>query len=170
MYTKDFEGKSPVLKPGSLIAPTAVVVGDVTVEEGTSLWYGVTVRGDENYIKIGANTNIQENCVLHVAAKAPMSIGEWVSVGHGAILHGCTVGDHCLIGMGSILMNNCVIGEGSIVAAGALVPQGMVVPPKSLVMGSPAKLRRMVEPAEQEGNDGRTARYREKAEMLLDKQ
>lgn len=170
MYTKDFEGKSPVLKPGSLIAPTAVVVGDVTVEEGASLWYGVTVRGDENYIKIGANTNIQENCVLHVAAKAPMSIGEWVSVGHGAILHGCTVGDHCLIGMGSILMNNCVVGEGSIVAAGALVPQGMVVPPKSLVMGSPAKIHRMVAPAEQEGNDGRTARYREKAEMLLDKQ
>lgn len=170
MYTKDFEGKFPVLKPGCLIAPTAVVVGDVTVEEGASLWYGVTVRGDENYIKIGANTNIQENCVLHVAAKAPMSIGEWVSVGHGAILHGCTVEDHCLIGMGSILMNNCVVGRGSIVAAGALVPQGMVIPPNSLVMGSPARIRRMVEPAEQEGNDGRTARYREKAEILLEKQ
>lgn len=170
MIVQDYQGKRPVLKPGSLLAPTAVVVGDVTVEEGASLWYGAAARGDQNSIHIGANTNIQENAVLHVSSHAPMNIGAWVSVGHGAILHGCTIEDECLIGMGAILMNGCVIGRGSIVAAGALVTENTVIPPNSLVMGSPAKFRRTVTPEEQEGNHGRTAHYRQRAEELLERQ
>lgn len=170
MIVKDYRDKTPVLKSGSLLAPTAVVVGGVTVEEGASLWYGAVARGDLNSIHIGANTNIQENAVLHVSDHHPMTIGEWVSVGHGAILHGCTVEDECLIGMGAILMNGCVIGRGSIVAAGALVTENTVIPPNSLVMGSPAKLRRAVTPEEQEGNHGRTAHYRLRAEELLERQ
>ena len=170
MIIQSFRGKAPVLKPGSFLAPTAVVVGDVTVEEGASLWYGAAARGDQNSIHIGANTNIQENAVLHVSSHAPISIGEWVTVGHGAILHGCTIEDECLIGMGAILMNGCVIGRGSIVAAGALVPQGSVIPPNSLVMGSPAKVRRAVTPEELEGNHRGTANYRQRAEELLERQ
>ena len=169
MIVKDYQGKFPVLKHGSLLAPTAAVVGDVTVEEGASLWYGAAARGDQNSIRIGANTNIQENAVLHVSDHAPMAIGAWVSVGHGAILHGCTIEDECLIGMGAILMNGCVIGRGSIVAAGALVPENTVIPPNSLVMGSPARFRRTVTPKELDVNLLHARQYRQRAEELLER-
>ena len=169
MIVQDYQGKAPVLKSGSLLAPTAVVVGDVTVEEGASLWYGAVVRGDQSSIRIGANTNIQENAVIHVSDGFPADIGERISVGHNAVLHGCTVEDECLIGMGAILLNGCVIGRGSIVAAGALVPQGAVIPPGSLVMGSPAKLRRTVTQEELDINLLHVCQYRQRAEELLER-
>lgn len=137
-----FEGHLPQLLPGSFTAPNITAVGRLTLSRGASLWYGVVARADRNTIHIGEDTNIQDNCVLHVSPVDPVRIGRGVTVGHGAILHGCTVEDGCLIGMGAILMNGCVIGAGSLIAAGALVTEKTVIPPGSLVMGSPAKVRR----------------------------
>ncbi len=163
-------GKSPVLKPGSYLAPLVSVIGDVILEEGAALWYGAVARADLNTIHIGPRSNIQDNAVLHVTERNPLTVGAGVTVGHGAILHGCTIGDDCLIGMGSILMDGCVIGEGSIVAAGALVTQGTIIPPRSMVMGAPAKVRRAVTPEELEHNRSAAARYLLRAEELLEKQ
>ena len=132
----------PQIDPAARVAETAVVVGEVSVEAGASLWYGAVLRGDEAPIRVGRDSNIQDNAVLHCDEDFPMTVGRGVTVGHGAILHGCTVEDGALIGMGAVLLNGCVIGAGSLVAAGALVTQGAVIPPGSLVVGSPAKVRR----------------------------
>ena len=126
------------------IAPGAYAVGDVNLGENVNIWYGAVLRGDTGKITVGAGSNIQDNCVLHADPGLPMAIGSGATIGHGAILHSCTVGDNTLIGMGAIILNGAVIGENCIVAAGALVPQNMVIPPRSLVMGSPAKVRREV--------------------------
>lgn len=134
--------KIPAVHPAARVAEDAVIVGSVTVGDQASVWYHAVVRGDENTIRIGARSNVQDNAVLHCSPKFPLTIGEDVTVGHGAILHGCTIEDGALIGMGAILLNGCVIGAGSTVAAGALVTQNMVVPPNSMVMGSPAKVTR----------------------------
>ena len=136
--------KRPVIHPSAFIAPNATVLGDVTVGENSSLFFGAVARSEFVPIVIGKCTNIQDNCVLHADPGLPMTIGNGVTVGHGAILHSCTVGDNTLIGMGAIILNGAVIGENCIVAAGALVPQNMMIPPRSLVMGSPAKIRREV--------------------------
>ena len=136
--------KKPVIHPSAFIAPNATVLGDVTVGENSSLFFGAVVRSEFVPIVIGKDTNIQDNCVLHADPGLPMAIGSGATIGHGAILHSCTVGDNTLIGMGAIILNGAVIGENCIVAAGALVPQNMVIPPRSLVMGSPAKVRREV--------------------------
>lgn len=134
--------KTPNLDPSAYVAPNAAVLGDVSLGVGSSIWFGAVVRGDANSIRIGDRTNIQDLCVLHVDSKNPLSIGGDVTVGHRAILHGCTVGDRVLIGMGAILMNGVVIGDDSIVGAGALVTEGTKVPPFSLVLGVPAKVKR----------------------------
>ena len=147
---KTFDHASPSLHPESWLADSAVVVGDVQVEQQASIWYGAVLRGDNASIRVGERSNIQDNVVVHCDANIPTSIGREVTVGHGAILHSCTVEDRCLIGMGAILLNGCVIGTGSLVAAGALVTQGTVVPPGSLVMGSPAKVVRPLRPEEDE--------------------
>ena len=137
-------GKTPCDEGAAFVADTAVVVGDVTLKPGCTVWYGAVIRGDEGPIVIGENANVQDNAVLHTGPQLDITLGRGVSVGHGAILHGCTVGDGCLIGMGATLLDGCVIGEGSIVAAGALVPRGKVIPPRSLVMGVPGKVVRPV--------------------------
>ena len=129
---------------GAYIAPNATVVGDVVLEKNVNIWYGAVLRGDSGRITVGEGTNIQDNCVLHADPGLPMTIGDGITVGHGAILHSCTVGNNSLIGMGAIVLNGAVIGENCIVAAGALVPQGMVIPDGSLVIGSPAKVRRQL--------------------------
>ena len=136
--------KTPTIHPSAFIAPNATVLGDVTVGANSSLFFGAVARSEFVPIVIGERTNIQDNCVLHADPHFPMTIGSDVTVGHGAILHSCTVGNNTLVGMGAIVLNGAAIGEDCIIAAGALVPQHMVIPPRSLVIGSPAKVRREV--------------------------
>ena len=116
--------------------------------EGASVWYGAVLRADNEPITIGARSNIQDNCVFHVDAGKPVRLGEGVSVGHGAVIHGATIGDHVLVGMSATIMNEAVIGDECLIAAGALVTEGMVIPPRSLVAGVPAKVRRELTDAE----------------------
>ncbi|MGW0909020.1 gamma carbonic anhydrase family protein [Streptomyces sp. NPDC002853] len=146
-----FGGKDPQIDQDAFTAPTSVIIGEVTLRAGASAWYGAVLRADGGPIVVGADSNIQDNCSLHVDLGFPMTIGERVSVGHNAVLHGCTVEDDCLIGMGATVLNGAVIGAGSLVAAQALVPQGMVVPPGSLVAGVPAKVRRPLTDEERAG-------------------
>jgi carbonic anhydrase/acetyltransferase-like protein (isoleucine patch superfamily) len=122
-------------------------MGDVTIGAEASVWFGAVLRGDMAPISIGAQTNLQDGTIVHVDEDAPCTVGARVGVGHRVILHGCTVEDECLIGMGSILLNNVRIGTGSVVAAGAVIPEGMQVPPRSLVMGVPGRIVRAVDPA-----------------------
>jgi carbonic anhydrase/acetyltransferase-like protein (isoleucine patch superfamily) len=136
-----------VIHPTAFIAPTAAVMGDVTLGEDTSVWYGAVLRGDMAPIVIGAQSNIQDGAIVHVDDGVPCVVGQRVGVGHRVILHGCTVGDDCLIAMGSVLLNGVTIGSGSVVAAGAVVPEGMQVPPRSLVMGLPGRIVRQVDSA-----------------------
>lgn len=128
----------------AFIAPGAIVLGDVTIEEDCGIWYHATVRGDRAPIRIGRASNIQDNCVVHVDADHPVTIGTNVTVGHGAILHGCTIEDNTLIGMGAILLNGCHIGRNCIIAAGALITQNTVIPDNRLVLGNPGKIKREV--------------------------
>jgi carbonic anhydrase/acetyltransferase-like protein (isoleucine patch superfamily) len=144
-------GKEPSIHEEAFVAPTSSVIGDVTLEAGASIWYGAVVRGDVERISVGAQSNIQDNCTLHADPGFPVTIGERVSVGHNAVVHGATVGDDCLVGMGATVLNGAVIGAGSLVAAQALVPQGMRVPPGSLVAGVPAKVRRELTEEERQG-------------------
>lgn len=132
----------PTVAESAFVASNATLVGAVTVAEGASVWYGVVLRGDNEPITIGPRSNVQDNCVFHVDVGKPATLGEGVTVGHGAVVHGATVDDYVLIGMGAIIMNDAEIGTESLVAAGALIPEGMQVPPRSLVLGAPAKVRR----------------------------
>jgi gamma-carbonic anhydrase len=148
---RSFKGQSPRLADGVYIAPSAEVIGDVTIGFNSSIWFLCTVRGDIDSIRIGDETNIQDNSVLHVTGgRFPLTIGSRVTMGHGVIAHGCTIGDRCLIGMGAVILDGAVIGDDSIVAAGALVPEGMIVPPGTLVAGIPAKIKRETTEAERE--------------------
>ncbi|TBO61423.1 gamma carbonic anhydrase family protein [Streptomyces kasugaensis] len=135
-------GKEPVVDPAAFTAPTSVVLGEVTLAAGASVWYHAVLRADCGPIVLGADSNIQDNCTVHVDPGFPVTVGARVSVGHNAVLHGCTVEDDVLVGMGATVLNGAHIGAGSLVAAQALVPQGMRVPPGSLVAGVPAKVRR----------------------------
>lgn len=144
--------KTPKIDENAVIAKGAVVLGDVTIGKDSSIWYNAVVRGDAQSIVIGERSNIQDNAVLHVDYDFPLMIGNDVTVGHGAILHGCTIEDGALIGMGAIILNGVVVGKGSIVAAGALITQNTRVQEGSLVMGNPAKLRREVTEQERQGN------------------
>ena len=136
----EFEGVTPTLDEKTYIAEGARVVGKVTMKEFSSLWYNVVARGDVNRIEVGRYSNLQDNSVLHVADNNPCIIGDFVTVGHNVVLHGCVVEDHCLIGMSATVLTGAVIGKGSIVAAGALVRENQVIPPHSLVAGLPAKV------------------------------
>ncbi|MFD9483145.1 gamma carbonic anhydrase family protein [Streptomyces sp. NPDC059991] len=153
-------GKKPQVDPAAFTAPTAVVLGEVTLAAGASVWYHTVLRADCGPIVLGADSNIQDNCTVHVDPGFPVTVGERVSVGHNAVLHGCTVEDDVLIGMGATVLNGAVIGAGSLVAAQALVPQGMVVPPGSLVAGVPAKVRRELTEEEREGIKVNALMYR----------
>ena len=133
------------IHPTAFIAPTAAVMGNVTIGRNASIWYHSVVRGDMAGIVIGADSNVQDGSIVHVDEGVPCTIGQRVAVGHRVILHGCTVGDDCLIGMGSVLLNGVSIGSGSVVAAGAVIPEGMAVPPGSLVMGVPGRIIRSVD-------------------------
>jgi len=137
-----FQGRAPRIPASAFVAPTATVVGDVQLGEEASVWYGTVLRGDVGSIRIGNRTNIQDLCVLHLTAGGPpIVVGDEVTVGHRAILHGATVEDRCLIGMGSILLDGCVIGEESLVGAGSVVLEGTRVPPRCFLAGIPAKVK-----------------------------
>ncbi|GHC33561.1 gamma carbonic anhydrase family protein [Streptomyces cinnamoneus] len=143
-------GKQPEVDPAAFAAPTSVVIGEVTLGAEASVWYHAVLRADCGPITLGAGSNIQDNCTVHVDPGFPVRVGERVTVGHNAVLHGCTVEDDVLIGMGATVLNGATIGAGSLVAAQALVPQGMQVPPGSLVAGVPAKVRRELTEEERE--------------------
>jgi carbonic anhydrase/acetyltransferase-like protein (isoleucine patch superfamily) len=131
---------SPKLGRDVFLAPNATLVGDVFIGDESSIWFGSVVRGDVGWIRVGARTNVQDLCCLHVTGGvANLEVGDEVTVGHGAVLHGCTIGDGCLIGIASSVLDGAVIGEGALVAAGALVPPEMVVPPRTMVRGVPAR-------------------------------
>ncbi|MCP5161798.1 MAG: gamma carbonic anhydrase family protein [Hahellaceae bacterium] len=141
MYS--LETKIPTLiGEGHYIAPNAMVIGQVVLEAGSSVWFGAVIRADNDVIKIGKFSNIQDGAVLHTDEGLPLVIGEGVTVGHRAVLHGCLVNDYCLIGIGATILNRAKIGAFSIVAANALVPEGMEIPDGVLVVGSPAKIKR----------------------------
>lgn len=129
------------IQPSAFIAPDVVIIGDVKLGSNSSVWYGAVIRGDVAPISIGENTNIQDTCVLHADPGAACTIGDRVTVGHGAIVHGATVEDDVLIGMRAVVMNHAVIGSGSVIAAGAIVTEKTIIPPGSLVVGTPAKVR-----------------------------
>ena len=139
-----YAGKSPTIGKNVFIAPTAVVVGDVEIGDGASIWYGSVIRGDSAPIRIGRDTNIQDNCTIHVDADVPVRIGEAVVVGHNAVVHGCTIEDLCLIGIGAVVLNHARVRTGSIVAAGAVVREKQSVGPRELAAGIPAKIRKQL--------------------------
>ncbi len=142
---RTFQGIKPTVPGSAFVEETAVVIGDVVLGEESSVWFNAVVRGDVHYIRIGDRTNVQDLCVLHVTHDTyPLVIGNDVTIGHHVVLHGCTIKDRVLIGMGAIIMDGAVIGEDCIVGAGALVTEGTTVPPKSLILGAPAKVKRQV--------------------------
>lgn len=144
-------GTSPDLDPTSYVAPTAVLTGAVTLGPQASVWYGAVLRADNAPITIGERSNVQDGCVFHVDTDKPLTLGSGVSVGHRAVLHGCTVEDDALIGMGAVILNGARIGAGSMVAAGAVVLEGADIPPGSLVAGVPGKVRRELSAEERQG-------------------
>jgi len=148
---RPYQGTTPKIAESAYIDPSAQVIGDVVVGERSSVWPLVTIRGDVNHIRIGDETSVQDNSVLHVDHRLyPCLVGNRVTVGHSVVLHGCVVEDDALIGIGAIVLNGAKIGPGAIVAAGSLVPEGMDVPANTLVMGTPAKVKRAVTAGEQE--------------------
>ncbi|HEY7333603.1 MAG TPA: gamma carbonic anhydrase family protein [Bryobacteraceae bacterium] len=165
---REYRGVSPRVAASAYVDPAATVIGDVIVGERSSVWPGATLRGDIDPIRVGDETSIQEGTVVHTDKGHPTTIGNRVTVGHAAVIHGCTIEDDALIGIGAIVLNGAKIGKGAVVAAGSLVTEGMEVPPATLVMGSPAKPRRPVSPEEQarfqkgvKGYVERAAIYRE---------
>jgi carbonic anhydrase/acetyltransferase-like protein (isoleucine patch superfamily) len=136
--------RAEFIDPTAFVAPGAVVVGEVTIGAEASIWFGAVVRGDSEAIRIGRQTNVQDGCILHADRGYPCTLGDRVTLGHGAIVHGATVEDDCLIGMRAVVMNGAKIGRGSIVAVGSIVTEGTQVPPGSVVMGQPAKVKREV--------------------------
>lgn len=153
-------GSSPDLDETAFVAAGARLIGAVTLAEGASVWYNAVLRGDSDAITVGAGSNLQDNVTAHVDHGSPVVIGRDVSVGHNAVVHGCTIEDGCLIGMGSVVLSGAVIGMGSLVAAGAVVLEGTVVPPGSLVAGVPAKVRRELTDEERDGIRRNAETYR----------
>ena len=146
-----FLRKKPKLGKNVFIARNATVIGDVTLGAHASVWYGAVLRGDINRIVVGHHTNVQDNAVLHLADNFPCILGNWVTVGHSAIVHACKVGDEVLVGMGAVILDGAVIGKQSLIGAKALVTQGTKIPPGSLVLGAPAKVVRQLTPSERAG-------------------
>lgn len=163
-----FRGKTPRIAPSAYVDPSAQVIGDVEIGEKSSVWPNATLRGDVHSLRIGSETNIQDNSVLHADfPDFPLTLGNRVTVGHLVMLHGCTIEDDSLIGIGAIVLNGAKIGHGSVIAAGALIAEGVEIPPFSLVMGVPGKVRREVTPEERERFKVNAEHYVELAEEYL---
>lgn len=157
---RPFHSILPRIDPTAFVDASAQIIGDVEIGAESSVWMNVVVRGDVNWIRIGRRTNIQDGSIVHVMRGShPTTLGDEVTVGHGVILHGCTVRDRCLIGMGAIVLNGAEVGESCIVAAGSLLPEGMRVPPRSLVVGHPGKVRRPLTDEEVASIAGYAERY-----------
>ena len=167
MAIETFAGISPTIHPSAFVAASADLIGRVTLGEAASVWYHATLRGDINEIFIGAHSNVQDNVVIHLADDFGCHVGEWVTVGHSAILHACTVHDEVLIGMGAIVLDGAVIGERSIIGAGSLITGGTVIPPGSLVLGSPGKVVRTLSADEQAGVKGWAVKYVKGSRLYL---
>lgn len=165
---RSFRGARPAVADGAYIDPSAVLIGDVTIGARSSVWCNVSIRGDTSSVKVGDETSIQDNSCLHEDADAPLRIGNRVVVGHSCTVHGCDVGDECLIGMGATILSKARIGAGSIVAAGAVVLGGTEVPPRSLVAGVPGKVKRAVTLDEVERTRTNAAHYVELTEQHLE--
>lgn len=156
--------KTPTIHPTAFVADNATLRGSVTLGANSSIFFGAVLRADREDITIGAGSNIQDNCVVHVDNGYPVAVGDNVTVGHGAILHGCTVGDNTLIGMGAIVLNGAKIGKNCLIGAGALVTQNAVIPDGSMVIGSPAKVKRPLTEAEMASVRQSAADYRQEAQ------
>ena len=154
-----FEGHTPVVDATAFVAQNATLIGRVTIARDASVFYGCVLRADTDSISIGAGSNVQDNVSMHTDVGIQLVVGSGVSIGHGAVVHGCVIEDDCLIGMGATILNHAVIGAGSLVAAGAVVLEGTVIPPGSLVAGVPAKVRRELSDEEREGVKLNAAHY-----------
>jgi len=144
-YLIEFEGKRPRIGRNVFLAPTATLIGDVEVGDDTSIWFGVVVRADFGPIRIGAGSTIQDNSVVHVSSDVPTIIGNSVTLGHGVVVEGCTVGDHCLIGNGAVVLLHVTMGERSVVGANSVVREHTVIEPMSMYVGAPARFKRMLD-------------------------
>jgi len=156
----DFSQRYPEIHPHTFIADSAQIIGRVILAEGASVWYNAVLRGDIEEIIIGENTNIQDNCVVHVEGDLKTVMGRGITVGHSAVIHACTVEDNCLIGIGSVLLDGCHISRDSLVAAGTIIPPGKKYPERSLIMGAPGIVKRQLTPEEVERNRESAQRYR----------
>ena len=165
---RSYKGITPKLGARVYVDESAQVIGDVELADHASVWMCAVIRGDVHAIRIGPYSNVQDNCVIHVfKAQHPTLIADHVTIGHSATVHGCRIDSYCLIGMGATILNEAHVGEESIVAAGSLVPEGMVIPPRSLVMGVPAKFRRQITDEERQGLRQSAANYFEYKETYL---
>ncbi|MCG6917400.1 MAG: gamma carbonic anhydrase family protein [Deltaproteobacteria bacterium] len=164
-----FNGAEPVIDPSVYVAPGAFIIGDVVIGPQSSIWFGTVVRADVHYIRIGAQTNIQDQCILHVTGGTyPLNVGDRITIGHRAIIHGCTIEEGCLIGMGAVLLDGCHVGAEAIVAAGSVVSEGKRIPPRTLAMGVPAEPRREVTEKELVRARDSASHYIELAQIYLD--
>ena len=161
----ELDGVAPVIGEGAWVAPTAVLIGRVVLEPGASVWWGSVLRGDNEEIRIGAGSNVQDGCVMHTDMGFPLTIGLDCTIGHKAMLHGCTIGAGTLIGMSAVVMNGARVGAGSLVGAGALVKERMEIAPGSLVVGAPCRIARTLDAAAQEQLLDAAAGYRRKAAL-----
>jgi len=155
-----FDGRLPAIAETAWLAPTALLIGSVEVADGASIFFGAVLRGDGGSISVGRDTNLQENVVVHADHGRPVTLGDRISVGHAAVLHGCTIGDDVLIGMSATVLNGAVIGAGSLIAAGTVVREGMHVPPGSLVAGVPGEVRRELSERERADITSNAEHYR----------
>ena len=159
----ELDGIAPDIAADAWVAPDAQLMGRIVLEPQASVWWGAVLRGDNEEIRVGPGSNVQDGCVFHTDPGCPLTLGRDVTVGHKAILHGCTVHDGALIGMGAVVLNRAVIGAGTLIGAGALIPEGKEIPPGALVMGAPGKVVRMLDEAAQAGLRQSAARYRANA-------
>ena len=162
-----YKGIFPRITESAFVADNADLIGDVEIGEESSIWFQTVLRADVSPIRVGTHTNIQDGSILHGTHDVPTLLGSWVTVGHRVILHACRIDDHCLIGMGAVVLNRAHVGEGSIVAAGAVVPQGTVIPPGSLYVGVPARLQRKLSDSDRRFIDSHASHYLEYKEAYM---
>ncbi len=160
-------GRTPRIAASAFVAESADVIGDVEIGENASIWFHAVLRGDIEPIHVGANSNIQDGSIVHTVVGSPVVVGDWVTVGHRAVLHGCIIESHCLIGMGAVVLNEVRIGGGSIVGAGALVLENTVIPPRSLYLGVPARFQRQLTDANRAFIDMHATQYLQYKESYL---